>query len=277
MRFSQSWTPRTWRRARRVLVGLAGAGLLFFAVGQVDLGAILLGSGLLGLVLLESAQMRQSVLESYRQQHALIQIRPLMGELPLDLSGWAADAILIHNAVRIIVEIRPRLILECGSGKSTIILGRCLRTLGHGTLISLDHDPTYAQRTRELLQLHGLEEIVTIVTAPLVPSRNGTTDYLWYGPEYEPLITRPIEVLLVDGPPGSSAPLARYPAVPLLQSRLAPECWILLDDGDRLDERAIAHTWSTELGAKLQYLEGGRGGWLLHRSGNRGDGRFLPA
>jgi hypothetical protein len=266
-----------WRRARRVLVGLAGAGLLFLAVRQAEVGAILLGSGLLGLVLLESEQMRRSVLESYRQQHALIQIRPLMGELPLDLSGWAADAILVHNAVRIIVDIRPRLILECGSGKSTIILGRCLRAMGQGQLISLDHDPTYAQRTRELLQLHGLEEFVTIVTAPLVHSRSSTTDYLWYGPEYEPLITRPIEVLLVDGPPGPSAPLARYPAVPLLQSRLAPECWILLDDGDRPDERAIARTWSTELSAKLQYLEGGRGGWLLHRSANGDRGGSLPA
>lgn len=256
---------------RRLLVGLAGAGLLLVAAERVHAGATLLGSGLLGLVLLESGQMRRSVAESYRQQHALIQIRPLMGELPLDLSGWAADAILIHNAVRIIVETRPQLILECGSGKSTIILGRCLRALGQGELISLDHNPAYAQRTRELVQLHGLEEIVTIVTAPLVFSRSGTTNYLWYGPEYEPLITRPIEFLLVDGPPGSSAPLARYPVVPLLESRLAAECWILLDDGDRPDERAIAHTWSTELDATLQYLEGGRGGWMLHRGGNKED------
>jgi predicted O-methyltransferase YrrM len=277
MRFSQSWTPRTWRRVRRLLVGLAGVGLLFFAFRQADVGAFLFCSGLLGLVLLESEQMRRSVVESYRQQHALTQIRPLMGELPLDLSGWAADAVFINNAVRIIVDIRPRLILECGSGKSTIILGRCLRALGQGQLISLDHDPRYAQRTRELLQLHSLEDVVTIVTAPLVPSRSGTRDYLWYGPEYEPLITRPIDVLLVDGPPGSSGQMSRYPAVPLLQSRLAPECWILLDDGDRPAERAIARTWSTELRAKLQYLDGGRGGWLLHRSATGDRGSPLPA
>jgi hypothetical protein len=50
-----------------------------------------------------------------------------------------------------------------------------------------------------------------------------------------------------------------------LKHHLAEECWILMDDGDRPDERAIAHAWSEELGAKLVYLEGGRGGWLLHR------------
>jgi len=50
-----------------------------------------------------------------------------------------------------------------------------------------------------------------------------------------------------------------------LKHHLAEECWILMDDGDRPDERATAHAWSEELGAKLIYLEGGRGGWLLHR------------
>jgi hypothetical protein len=38
-----------------------------------------------------------------------------------------------------------------------------------------------------------------------------------------------------------------------------------MDDADRPDERAIAHDWMEDLGAHLTYLEGGRGGWLLHR------------
>jgi hypothetical protein len=199
-----------------------------------------------------------------------------MGDLPLDLSGWAADAILIHNTVRLVTEIRPRLIVECGSGASTIVIGRCLRALGRGRLISLEHEPEYARRTSELVRVHTLENVVTIVTAPLVPTQAGHREGLWYGPEYRDLITWPIDVLLVDGPPGSVGPRARYPAVPVLESLLAPECWILLDDGDRPDERAIAHAWCSELSAKLVYLDGGRGGWLLHRQPAAGHRRLEP-
>lgn len=265
MRFTGSWTPRMFRRSRRLLVAVAGTGSVLLLTSQVAAGALLFAWALLTLVILESARIRQLILEGQRQQYALTQIRPLMGDLPLDLSGWAADAILIHNTVRLVTAVKPQLIVECGSGASTILIGRCLRALGQGKLISLEHDAEYARRTSEQVRVHTLENLVTVVTAPLVPSHAGAGKGLWYGPEYRDLITSPIDVLLVDGPPGSVGPRARYPAVPVLQSLLAPECWVLLDDGDRSDERAIAKAWCSELSAKLVYLDGGRGGWLLHR------------
>jgi hypothetical protein len=277
MRLTSSWTPRVLRRTRRLLVAIAAVGSVLLLTSSVAAGALLFGWALLAVVILESTRMRRSILEGQRQQYALTQIRPLMGVLPLDLSGWAADAILIHNAVRIVTRIRPRLIMECGSGASTIVIGRCLRALGRGRLIALEHDPEYARRTSELVRVHTLENVVTVVTAPLVPTPTAAGEGLWYGPEYRDLITCPIDVLLVDGPPGSVGPRARYPAVPVLKSLLAPECWIILDDGDRPDERAIAHAWCSELSAKLQYLDGGRGGWLLHRQLGASDHRHEPA
>ncbi|MGH7509643.1 MAG: class I SAM-dependent methyltransferase [Gemmatimonadales bacterium] len=258
-------TPRDWRRARRILVGLGAAGLGLALLAEPLAGIALFGSALVGLVLVESAQIRRSIMENQRQQQALTHIRPLAGELPLDFTGWAADPVMVHNAIRLLLEARPRLVLECGSGSSTVIIARCLRALGGGHIVSLDHDPTYARRTSELLRLHGVEDLATVVAAPLVNREIGGRLVRWYGPQYEPLLTQPIDVLLVDGPPGSSGPRARYPAGMMLKNHLAPECWILLDDGDRPDERAIAHAWSGELSATLSYLDGGRGGWLLHR------------
>jgi predicted O-methyltransferase YrrM len=270
-------TPRAWRRARRALVGLAGAGLIAILVGSPAVGQILFGGGLLGLVLLESAQLRRAIQESQRQRHAQIHIRPLMGKVPLDLSGWAADPVLIHNAVRLLVDVRPGLVVECGSGSSTVIMARCLQGLGGGRIVSLDHDPDYARRTNDLLRLNGLEELATVVTAPLIDREISGRVLRWYSPEYEPLLDEPIDLLVVDGPPGSSAPRARYPAIPLLRSRLAAECWIILDDGDRPDEKEIARLWAQELDATLSYLEGGRGGWLLRRRavGTTGSGARL--
>jgi hypothetical protein len=240
-------------------------GLAVVLAGVSAPGYVLFGLGLVGLVLLESAQVRRAVAESNRQQHALTQIRPLLGELPLDFSRWAADPVMAHNAVRLIADTRPLLVLECGSGSSTVVMARCLRALGRGRIITLEHDPPYARRTAELLRLYGVEDVATVVTAPLDERVIDGRAVRWYGPQYERLLAEPIDVLLVDGPPGSSGPRARYPAVPLLKARLAPECWIMLDDGDRPDERFIADAWSRELGAALSYLEGGRGGWLLHR------------
>jgi predicted O-methyltransferase YrrM len=257
-------TPRAWRWARRTLVGLAAGGLILLLAGEPVVGATIFGAMFLGLLLLESAQLRAAVLEGQRQQYALTQIRPLFGDLPVELGGWAADAVLLQNAMRLIVENRPRLVLECGSGSSTIVIARCLRALG-GRIISLEHDPAYARRTEELVRLYGLDDLVTVVTALLVPRDVNGETAPWYASAYEPFLKEPIDVLLVDGPQKAVGWRARYPAVPLLKSRLAPECWILMDDGDRPDEQAIAHAWSKDLGAKLTYLEGGRGGWLLHR------------
>jgi hypothetical protein len=265
MRLLELRTSRSWRRARRIIVAVAVVALVLALLVNGPIGAALFGAALVSLILLQSTQLHRAVLEWQRQQYALMQIRPLFGELPLDLSGWAADPILVHNAVRLIVEARPRLVLECGSGSSTIAIARCLKALGGGRIVSLDPDPVYAGRTNHLIRLYSLEREAEVVTAPLVPRSIGSESRLWYDPAYEALLEQKIDLLLVDGPPGATGPRARYPAVPLLKQHLAKECWILMDDGDRSDERAIAHAWSEELGAKLIYLEGGRGGWLLHR------------
>jgi hypothetical protein len=161
-------TPRAWRRTRRALAGLAAAGLIIILLGSPPVGQFLFGSGLLGLVLLESSLLGRAIQESRRQQYAHIQIRPLMGDVPLDLSGWAADPLLAHNAVKLLVEVRPNLVLECGSGSSTVMMARCLQGLGIGRIVSLEHDAEYARRTEDLLHRWGLERIATVVASPLV-------------------------------------------------------------------------------------------------------------
>jgi hypothetical protein len=238
---------------------------MLLLLGYVPWGAALLAGVIISLTLFEAALLRDLVREGQLQQYALTQIRPLFGEIPAELGGWAADAVLIQHAARLIADVRPKLVLECGSGSSTIAVARCLKTLG-GRMISLEHNPEFARRTTETLRLLELSDVARVVTAPLAGRELDGTMLSWYGPEYEAFIDMPVEVLLVDGPPKASGPRARYPAVPALKSRLAADCWILMDDGDRPDERVIAHAWTEDLGAELTYLGGGRGAWLLHRT-----------
>lgn len=265
MKLFETRSFRRMRRVRRALVATSLLGLVLALAGLHTAGAVLFAVALLALILAETGHLRALILESERQSHALAQVRPLMGDIPVDLAGWSADPITIHNIVRLLVEIRPKLVFECGSGSSTVAVAKCLEVLGEGHLISIDHDELYANRTRALLRHRGLDARVTIVTAPLVSREAHGQVLRWYGPQYVSELTGDIDLLLVDGPPGPSGPRARYPAVPLLKPHLAPRCSILLDDGDRPDERAIAHAWAQELNATLSYLEGGRGNWLLRR------------
>jgi hypothetical protein len=251
------------RRVRNLCAGVAIGGILLALVAP-RAGWPLAGAGFLGLLLTGVTRIEQTVTEARREILAMVQLRPLLGDLPVEVGGWAMEALLLQEVVRLVVETRPGLILECGSGSSTVVLARCLRALGHGRIVSLDHDPGFARATTDLLRLHGVDDIATCVVAPLGERRAADGRTLrWYAAGYEPLLTEPVELLLVDGPPRGSGTLARYPALVLLRPYLSPRCIVLLDDGDRPDERAIAQAWGRELEVKPTYLRGGRGGWLL--------------
>jgi hypothetical protein len=244
---------------------LAVAGLLLAPLAP-RAGWPLFGFALLMLMLVQSARLETAIADTRRDLHALVQVRPLLDRLPVELGGWAAEPLLLHQVVQTLIETRPRLVVECGSGSSSVVIARCLQSLGGGRLVSIDHDPAFAARTESLLRLHGVAATASVVRAPLQDrvTADGRT-LRWYGPDYEPLLVEPIGVLVVDGPPGGSGRRARYPALPLLAPFLAPGCIILLDDGDRPDEREIAGEWGRELDAKVTYIQGGRGGWLLRR------------
>ncbi|MGD6699309.1 hypothetical protein VWV08_22305, partial [Xanthomonas citri pv. citri] len=77
-----------------------------------------------------------------------------------------------------------------------------------------------------------------------------------------------IELLLVDGPPRASGPRARYPALPLLGTRLAPGARIVLDDVDRTEEQEAADAWLAETpGLVREGSETDRSALLSYRPG----------
>ena len=263
-------SPRGLRRLRRFLVLLAvlGAGGTAVAIwlgapGAATAGLCSVFLLCLALYEMDRSRLQQQVEEVERQTRALIQIRPLVGPIPVPLGDWAVDPLFALRAVELVSSRRPDLVVECGSGSSTVLVARCLRELGRGRILSLEHDAEFAEQTRALLREHGVAELATVVTAPLARRQLEGREYRWYEDAYQTQLTEPAGVLLVDGPPGGSAPRARYPAFPLLRRFLAEDWAILMDDGDRPDERWIAHAWADQSGASLQYVGGGRGGWVL--------------
>jgi len=202
----------------------------------------------------------------YRQVQSLLSLfftLRIAHPLP-PLRGWAVSPDFGVLVISNILHRQPLTILELGSGVSTLLLGYCVRQLGRGHVLSVDHLEDFAEESRRNIARHGLEDVVTIVHAPLRQIRLRGQEFLWYDPARLPI--GPIDCLIVDGPPATTGELARYPAIPLLHSSLSDKAMILVDDGERDDEQEAIRRWLTEFPwLDAQYVALEKGAFVLHK------------
>jgi predicted O-methyltransferase YrrM len=201
----------------------------------------------------------------FGQLEALAAIRDILdGRMAVPpTTDWAASADLLREVLEFVVARRPKVVVETGSGTSTIVIAACLERLREGHLWSLEHLRGYARETRDQLVAAGLQDRATVVDAPLVETALDAGTWRWYDLSGLSSID-PIELLFVDGPPGDTGPLARYPALPMLLDRLAPGAAIIVDDAARPDEREMVARWSAEVpGLEVRRLRLAKGGTLL--------------
>jgi predicted O-methyltransferase YrrM len=180
----------------------------------------------------------------FRQLEALIALYVDLGlnrSLP-STRGWAASPDFLRALAAHVLRTRPQIVVECGSGVSTVVLALALNGSGH--LYSLEHLSQYAEETRAELARHGVAERATVLEAPLRECVLPSGTWGWYTADGLP--KERFDMLVVDGPPGSTGPLARYPAGPLLFGRLAEHGVIFVDDVGRADERAAVDRWLAE-------------------------------
>ena len=185
---------------------------------------------------------------------ATVSLHQTLGDLkaPLPIaSGWALGSDTLAFLHARIIQKAPRLVVELGSGLSTLILSNALRPV-HGRLVSVEADAHYLEVTRRQLEVAGLADVVTPVHAPL--ERHGESRLAWYRREALVGIVD-VDMLLVDGTPAGECPTVRYPALPFSRERLAPGASVLLDDCDRAREQAVVECWQKEFaGLDVQML-----------------------
>lgn len=163
------------------------------------------------------------------------------GPLP-PLAGWALGPTQLAALLDPVERGGARRVVECGSGTSTLWLAYALRAAGSGKVVALEHQAEYAAKTQALIDAHGLTAWAEIRHAPLVPTPTDRGDFLWY--DVEPAsFEGEIDLLLVDGPPGDTGEIARYPAFPILRQKLAPGALVIVDDAEREDEKQVVELW----------------------------------
>lgn len=210
----------------------------------------------------------------YRRTEAWLSIYSVVQpRLPLPpIEPYMATPELLRHVLHLTLDRKPRLIVELGSGLSTLIAAYGAERLGECQIVSVDHEARYRDATRALLTSHGLDHRVRLIHAPLVKVEFGAHRSRWYDPEVVNAAIQEagadIGLLLVDGPPGMDQRLARLPAVPLLHPRLAPDCTVLVDDARRPDEQEMVRLWMQQFpGFSAREYTTEKGAIVLRREG----------
>jgi predicted O-methyltransferase YrrM len=243
--------------------------------------ALVVGLLLLGLLMgaatfLKVRHIRQSLFrvqdrlspleQTFRQIETL---QALYIDLRLDRSlpatrGWAASPDFLAVLARHVLATRPSVIVECGSGVSTVVLARCCELNKAGHVYSLEHHAGYADTTRAELTRHELSHRADVLASPLVPHELAGERWSWYAVNELPDLE--IDTLVIDGPPGHTGPLARYPAGPVLLRRLRVGGVAFLDDGHEAHVKQALARWSREIpGLATQSVECEKGCLIVRR------------
>ena len=181
----------------------------------------------------QTGRIKTELAHVYHQFEAVEQLLPLLKlSAPLPPSrGWAASPDFLLTLAHVTRKVKPRLTVELGSGISTLVLAKS----GAKKIVSLDHSVEFGTQTKEMLSSHGVRGVdIRIHELETYPG-----GYKWYAKSTYKGLSK-IDLLVIDGPPSSTNPDARYPAFEHLISLLSPKATVVLDDVYRDEERKLA-------------------------------------
>jgi len=187
-----------------------------------------------------SVENKKNSMIAYRQTEAFNQLTNLLdfkAAIPATRS-WAASPDLLLTISEIVKKNRPGLVVELGSGISTLVAAKS----GARKIVSIDNSDVWGAKTVALLKEHKVRG-VDVRIAPLRPYANGSE---WYDLAAIKDLKK-IDVLIVDGPPGSKNPEARYPALQQFKDKLSASAIVIIDDVNRDGERQLAEDFAKAL------------------------------
>ncbi len=187
------------------------------------------------------------------------QFQPQVAFPPMRIIAGSPDffKVIIENCQ----NHRPGVIVEAGSGVSSVVISEWLRaTGGAADHYALDHLQQYAEETARKVEYANSR----VLYAPLRSHAIDGRSWQWYDiSELDEV--QAIDLLIIDGPPEDIQRQARYPALPLLWEKLSDRAVIILDDTNRPDERAVIRKWCARYNLQEQYWYTEKGTTVLTR------------
>jgi hypothetical protein len=188
-----------------------------------------------------------------RSSGASLPIRELREVLRHDLLGeWALDADTITFLWRRIRQDRPKVIIECGAGVSTLALAKSVedygsRSVSSASLLSFEQDLQVKKSIEKRLEVCGLKPFVTILHAPI--SKEG--EYQFNENQLrEHLGSEKVDCVIVDGPAGPEG--CRASTLPFLGRFCRPGARWFLDDAFRDGELVVLNQWANLSGIVVE-------------------------
>ncbi|MBS9402914.1 glycosyltransferase [Halomonas sp. TRM85114] len=196
----------------------------------------------------------------------------IKGHLP-QLRGWAASPDVLLRLHAHIIATRPQVIVEFGSGVSTLVIADALCQNGVGELISIEHSEHYGAQTLSTLQAERLEDWVDLRICDLeawegehLNPDDADNPSQWYSLSVLEDVKQ-VDLIWVDGPPGITCLFSRYPALPALADKLSPNAEVWMDDTIRQEEKDICERWANVYGFDVEFLSLEKGLGRLTRPG----------
>ena len=187
------------------------------------------------------------------------------GDLPLNQQGWSINTDLVMFLIEKLEAEKYDLIIEFGSGNSTVLFGKVMMKMLSNQqqsesscdsdipkrVLTFEHNTHYYEQSSAKLRQTGVDHMVELVHAPLVEYDHQDNQYLYY--DCDKALSKmskyfekktPKILVLVDGPPGDTGIHARFPALPkLLKYFSQANIDLILDDYIRPEEKAVADNW----------------------------------
>jgi hypothetical protein len=173
-----------------------------------------------------------------------LQVPELRQLLRNDILGlWSLDGTTINFLWKKLQHDRPKVILECGAGVSSLILAKYAASHGSGrsdapTIFSLEQDMQIKKAIESRLAECGLGGHVQILHVPLSESASYEIDA---NELLKQLGSRKVDWLLIDGPAGPKG--CRKWTLPLLAGFCRSDARWFLDDAFREGELGILREW----------------------------------
>jgi FkbM family methyltransferase len=214
------------------------------------------------------------------------------GQLSMEYHGWPISSDVALFLLGKVEKNNYDLIIEFGSGTSTQLFAKIINNqvenqathiddelsfIGRdkadsstlstlpfelpNRIVTFEHNKKYHSKTMAELKANKLSHLVDLVHAPLIEMKIENEDYLYYSCETKLAQLAAIYaertariLVLIDGPPGATGPLARLPAVPLLLNYLGKhQLDVVLDDYKRQEEKDTVVRWKKQF--EKRYLD----------------------